>query len=85
MRDDGERRRLGRRDPAPRRAEDGALVCDLEKGDTTKLAAAGWKPPERFVAKGRFERRMEAIPVKLVTYPQPGLYGAAVAFAKEFA
>jgi glucokinase len=40
---------------------------------------------DRFVAKGRFERRMEAIPVKLVTYPQPGLYGAAVAFAKEFA
>jgi dipeptidyl aminopeptidase/acylaminoacyl peptidase len=35
------------------RSEDGGLVCDLEKGDTTKLAAAGWKPPERFVAKGR--------------------------------
>ena len=39
----------------------------------------------RFVAKGRFERRMEAIPVKLVNHPQPGLYGAAAAFAKEFA
>lgn len=37
---------------------------------------------DRFIAKGRFERRMEAIPVKLVTYPQPGLYGAAAAFAK---
>ena len=37
----------------------------------------------RFVAKGRFERRMQKIPVKLVTHPQPGLYGAAVAFAKE--
>lgn len=35
------------------RSEDGALVCDLERGDTAKLAAAGWKPPERFVAKGR--------------------------------
>ncbi|WP_260483446.1 glucokinase [Sphingomicrobium flavum] len=40
---------------------------------------------DRFIAKGRFERRMEAIPVKLVTHPQPGLFGAAVAFAKEHA
>ena len=37
---------------------------------------------DRFIAKGRFERRMAAIPVKLVTHPQPGLYGAAAAFAK---
>jgi glucokinase len=39
---------------------------------------------ERFVAKGRFERRMESIPVKLMTHPQPGLWGAAVAFAQRF-
>ncbi|HEX8514364.1 MAG TPA: glucokinase [Allosphingosinicella sp.] len=38
---------------------------------------------ERFVAKGRFERRMEEIPVKIITYPQPGLFGAAAAFAAE--
>ncbi len=38
----------------------------------------------RFIAKGRFERRMEAIPVKLVTHPQPGLYGAAAAFARAY-
>ena len=38
----------------------------------------------RFIAKGRFERRMEAIPVKLVTHPQPGLYGAAAAFAHTY-
>ncbi len=37
----------------------------------------------RFVAKGRFERRMSAMPVKLITHPQPGLYGAAAAFAQE--
>lgn len=37
---------------------------------------------DRFIAKGRFERRMQAIPVKLVTYPQPGLFGAAAAFAQ---
>ncbi len=35
----------------------------------------------RFVAKGRFERRMAAMPVKLLTHAQPGLFGAAAAFA----
>ena len=40
---------------------------------------------DRYIAKGRFERRMEAIPVKLLNHPQPGLYGAAAAFAQEFA
>lgn len=35
----------------------------------------------RFVAKGRFEARMAALPVKLVRHPQPGLFGAAAAFA----
>jgi glucokinase len=39
----------------------------------------------RFTAKGRFERMMSSLPVKIVTYPQPGLLGAAVAFAKQFA
>jgi len=38
---------------------------------------------DRFIAKGRFERRMENISVKLITHPQPGLFGAAVAFARE--
>lgn len=36
---------------------------------------------QRFTAKGRFEALMAAMPVKLVTYPQPGLYGAAAAYA----
>ena len=40
---------------------------------------------DRFIAKGRFERRMDAIPVKLITYPQPGLLGAAAAFAGAYA
>ncbi len=40
---------------------------------------------DRFIAKGRFERRMDALPVKLITYPQPGLFGAAAAFARTFA
>lgn len=38
---------------------------------------------DRFVAKGRFEQRMAGITVKLITYPQPGLYGAAAAFAQQ--
>jgi glucokinase len=38
----------------------------------------------RFVAKGRFESLMDKMPVKLITHPQPGLYGAAAAFAKAF-
>lgn len=40
---------------------------------------------ERFVAKGRFRGLMASIPVKLITHPQPGLYGAAAAFAQEHA
>jgi glucokinase len=40
---------------------------------------------DRFIAKGRFERRMDALPVKLITHPQPGLFGAAAAFARRFA
>ncbi len=38
---------------------------------------------DRFIAKGRFERMMDEMPVKLITHPQPGLYGAAAAFAEE--
>ena len=38
---------------------------------------------DRFIAKGRFERRMDDIPVKLITYLEPGLIGAAAAFARE--
>ncbi|MFW2852753.1 glucokinase [Sphingomonas sp. TX0543] len=37
----------------------------------------------RFIAKGRFQSMMAAIPVKLITHPQPGLFGAAAAFAQE--
>ena len=37
----------------------------------------------RFKAKGRFESLMASIPVKLIVHPQPGLFGAAAAFASE--
>ena len=36
---------------------------------------------ERFVAKGRFESRMRTIPVRVITHPEPGLLGAAAAYA----
>ncbi len=38
---------------------------------------------QRFCAKGRFERRMAAIPVRRITLDQPGLFGAATAFAMD--
>jgi glucokinase len=38
---------------------------------------------ERFRAKGRFEGLMSAIPVKHITHPQPGLFGAAAAYAQQ--
>ena len=40
---------------------------------------------ERFKAKGRFQELMASIPVKLIIHPQPGLYGAAAAYAREHA
>jgi fermentation-respiration switch protein FrsA (DUF1100 family) len=36
-----------------RRAEDGKLVCELEKADISELKEGGWQPPEVFSAKGR--------------------------------
>ena len=39
---------------------------------------------DRFIAKGRFERRMDEMPVRIITYDQPGLFGAAAAFAQRF-
>ncbi len=52
----------------------GARIADL-------LPRSGFSG--RFTAKGRFERMMSAMPVKVITHPQPGLFGAAVAFAEE--
>jgi dipeptidyl-peptidase 4 len=36
-----------------RRADDGKLVCKLERGDMSALTATGWRAAERFVAKAR--------------------------------
>lgn len=46
-----------------------------------RLAASGF--PFRFAAKGRFQTFMEQLPVKALIHPQPGLLGAAAAFAIE--
>ncbi len=45
-----------------------------------RLVRSGFS--QRFTAKGRFESMMASIPVKLITYSQPGLLGAAAAFAQ---
>lgn len=45
------------------------------------LRASGFAGRFRF--KGRYEQMMAGLPVKLITHPQPGLFGAAAAFAKE--
>lgn len=36
-----------------RRSDDGKLVCPLEQADWSALLGTGWRPPERFSAKGR--------------------------------
>jgi len=38
----------------------------------------------RFTAKGRYRARMLRTPVRLVTYAEPGLLGAAIAFEREW-
>jgi glucokinase len=40
---------------------------------------------ERLAAKGEYRSILEQLPVKLITHPEPGLYGAAAAFADRFA
>jgi glucokinase len=39
---------------------------------------------EGFIAKGRFSSALSKIPVKMITYPEPGIYGAAAAFARDY-
>jgi glucokinase len=38
----------------------------------------------RFVSKGRYHSLMEGVPVKLINHPEPGLFGAAAAYAQKF-
>jgi glucokinase len=52
----------------------GARIADI-------LPGSGFA--SRFTAKGRLEAMLSKIPVKLITHEQPGLFGAAAAFAVE--
>ena len=47
------------------------------------LPASGFA--QRFAAKGEYKSILEQLPVKLIVHPEPGLYGAAAAFAARFA
>jgi glucokinase len=46
-----------------------------------RLAASGFGAA--FTGKGRMAPRLARMPVKLITHPQPGLFGAAAAFARD--
>ena len=52
----------------------GAVAVVIAGGVGLRLAdylpRSGFR--DRFIAKGRFERRMDEMPVKLITHPQPG-------------
>lgn len=61
-----------------------AVVIAGGLGLRLRDAFAGSGFAERFVAKGRFRSLMAAMPVKLIVHPQPGLFGAAAAFAQRF-
>jgi glucokinase len=65
----------------------GGTACVLAGGLGLRLRdvlpRSGFGP--YFAAKGRFSEIMAAMPVKLITHPQPGLFGAAAAFAREYA
>lgn len=77
----------------------GAVTGDLvlAQGASAVVLAGGMLPrvqhllPQsgfhaRFIAKGRFEARMAAIPIVRITHPEPGLLGAAAAYlAREAA
>lgn len=46
-----------------------------------RLPSSGFS--NRFIAKGRFQSKMEQIPVYQLLHDEPGLYGAAAAFIHE--
>jgi glucokinase len=46
------------------------------------LPASGFA--ERLAAKGEYRSILARLPVKLIAHPEPGLYGAAAAFAARF-
>ena len=63
----------------------GAMGVAITGGLANRIAPLLRSPAfaARFTAKGRYQERMHRVSVVLVTYPEPGLLGAAVAFERE--
>lgn len=63
----------------------GAVAVVIAGGVGTRISdylpRSGFQ--SRLIAKGRFERYMADLPVKLIAHPEPGLFGAAAAFYRE--
>ncbi len=58
-----------------RRTRDGKLVCTLERADWSELLKTGWKPPIRFVAKGRDGKTdIHGVIYRPVTFYPKGTY-----------
>ena len=64
----------------------GAAAVVLAGGLGARLAQLlpGTAFAERFCFKGRYETLMAALPVRLITHPEPGLLGAAAAFRQQY-
>jgi len=63
----------------------GSVAVALTGGLTNRIRDRIMAGPfhVRFCDKGRYRSRLESFPILLVTHPQPGLFGAAAAFARE--
>jgi glucokinase len=63
----------------------GAMGVALTGGLANRIAHLLQAPAfeARFTAKGRYRERMHRTPVRLLTYAEPGLLGAAIAFERE--
>lgn len=57
------------------------LTGQLSQRLAARLRGGGFM--DRFLGKGRYRSRMEAMPVLVCRHEEPGLYGAATAFRKE--
>ena len=64
----------------------GAMGVAITGGLANRIAHQLQSPAfeARFTAKGRYRARMLRTPVRLLTYAEPGLLGAAIAFQRAF-
>jgi glucokinase len=64
----------------------GAMGVAITGALANRIAALLQSPAfeARFTAKGRYRARMQRTPVRLLTYAEPGLLGAAIAFERAF-